>query len=184
MSKRLAFRICLLSGLAAIASGGCAFIHYDKGAGPPAAPADPTTQPPAAAVPAGAERTALSSLAAQVGGPGGGWIIAATPQHIDQHTLGSAQQANRLAEQQPARPADAERSDSCDLNGDGFVTMDEVLALKRAGLTTEQLITRVRKTPQVFSLTDRQQQYLRDRGISQAVIDVMLSSGGQPGRNF
>lgn len=180
MSKHLAFATCLLSGLAAIGSGGCAFIHYDKGGGPPA---DPATQQPAA-VPANSQQSALASLAARVGGPGGGWIIAATPDHIQQRSLGSAQQANRLAEQQPAGPGDVERSDNCDLNADGFVTMDEVLALKRAGLTTEQLTTRVRKTPQVFSLTDRQQQYLRDRGIAPSVIDVMLSSGGQPGRNF
>ena len=124
---------------------------------------------------------ALSSLAGRVGGPGGGWIIAATPQHIDQHSLGSAEQANRQAEQQPAGPANVEHSDNCDLNGDGFVTMDEILALRRAGLTTDQLISRVRHTPQIFSLTDRQQQYLRDRDISQKVIDAMLANGGQPG---
>ena len=32
------------------------------------------------------------------------------------------------AEQQPAGPSDVEHSDNCDLNGDGFVTMDELLA--------------------------------------------------------
>lgn len=182
MSKSVAFGTWLLAGLAAIISAGCGFIHYDKGAGPPP---DPAAQQPAAAVPAGSPQMALSSLAAQVGGPGGGWIIAATPQHIDQHTLGSAQQSNRQAEQQPASPADVEKSDSCDLNGDGFVTMDEMLALQRAGLTTEQLIRRVRHTQQIFMLTDRQQQYLRDRGIAQGVIDAMLASDGHaPPRNL
>jgi hypothetical protein len=58
--------------------------------------------------------------------------------------------------------------------------MDEMLALRRAGLTTDQLISRVRRTPQVFTLTDRQQQYLHDRDISQKVIDTMLANGGQP----
>jgi hypothetical protein len=172
MSKRTAFSVCVLSGLAAAWSGGCAFIHYDKGAGPPS---DAPAQSPAAS--ASPQQTMLSSLAAQVGGPGGGWIIAASSQNIQQTSLGSAQQSNRLAEQQPAGPADVERSDNCDLNGDGFVTMDEILALKRAGMTNEQLIARVRRTPEVFSMTDRQQQYLRDRGISQSVVDVMLSTG-------
>lgn len=177
MSKPMAFAHCLFIGLAVLCIGGCAFIHYDKGASPPP---DPSAPPPPAAQPAGSTQMALSSLAAQVGGPGGGWIIAATPQHIDQHSLGSAQQANRKAEQQPARPADVEHSANCDLNGDGFVTMDEMLALRRAGLTTEQLIARVRQTPAVFALTDRQQQYLRDRDISQKVIDTMLAKGGLP----
>lgn len=175
MSKPMAFANCLLIALAVLWSGGCAFIHYDKGASPPP---DQSTPPPAAQ-PAGSSQRALYSLAAQVGGPGGGWIIAATPQHIDQHTLGSAQQANRQAEQQPARPANVEHSDNCDLNGDGFVTMDEMLALRRAGLTNEQLISRVQRTPQVFTLTERQQQYLRDRDISQKVIDAMLAKAGQ-----
>lgn len=177
MSKSMAFASCLLTGLAALWSGGCAFIHYDKGASPPP---DNSGPPAAPAQQAGSTQVALSSLAAQVGGPGGGWIIAATPQHIDQHSLGSAQQANRQAEQQPSGPADVERSDNCDLNGDGFVTMDEILALRRAGLSTDQLISRVRKTPETFSLTDRQKQYLRDRDISQKVIDTMLAKGGQP----
>jgi hypothetical protein len=172
MSKSRATICLMLIALAIGCSGGCAFIHYDKGASPPP---DPAPQQPAAAVPAGSQQTALSSMAAQVGGPGGGWIIAATPEHISQHSVGSAQQANRQAEQQPAGQADVERSDSCDLNGDGFVTMDEMLALKRAGLTTEQLIGRVHHTHQIFSLTDRQQQYLRDRGISQDVINAMLA---------
>lgn len=172
MWKSRAFRPLMLIGLAVGGSGGCAFIHYDKGAGPPP---DPAQQQPVAAAPAGSQQMALSAMAAQVGGPGGGWIVAATPEHIDQHSIGSAQQANRQAEQQPAGRADVEHSDSCDLNGDGFVTMDEMLALKRAGLTTEQLIGRVYHTHQIFWLTDRQQQYLRDRGISQDVINAMLA---------
>jgi hypothetical protein len=173
MSKREAFAGVLLIGLAALGSGGCAFIHYDKGAGPPA---DPAPQQTTTAVPPGSRQAALAALAAQVGGPGGGWIIAAKPNLIDQHSLGSAQAANRQAEQQPAGPADVEKSDNCDLNGDGFVTMDEILALKRAGLSTEQLTARVTRTPEIFSLTDRQQQYLRDRGIAQGVIGAMLAT--------
>ena len=180
MRKPLSFMILSLLSLTAIDAGGCAFIRYDKGAGPSS---DAALQAPPAAVPASGQQTALASLAARVGGPGGGWIIAAAPDLIQRHSLGSAQQANRLAEQQPAGPGDIERSDNCDLNGDSFVTMDEVLALKRAGLTTEQLIARVHKTPQIFYMTDRQQQYLRDRGIPQSVLNAMLASAGQPGRS-
>jgi hypothetical protein len=172
MSKRVAFSGVLLIGLAMMDSGGCAFIHYDKGAGPPA---DPAPQQSSAA-PASSRQAALASLASQVGGPGGGWIIAARPTLIDQHSLGSFQAANRQAEQQPTGRVDVEKSDNCDLNGDGFVTMDEVLALKRAGLTAEQLTARVTRTPEIFFLTDRQQQYLHDRGIPQGVVDAMLAT--------
>ena len=172
MSKRIAFSGVLLMGLAVMDSGGCGFIHYDKGAGPPA---DPAPQQSSAA-PGSSRQSALTSLASQVGGPGGGWIIAARPDLIDQHSLGSFQAANRQAEQQPASRADVEKSDNCDLNGDGFVTMDEMLALKRAGLNTEQLTARVTRTPEIFHLTDRQQQYLRDRGVAQGVIDAMLAT--------
>ena len=171
MWKSRAFRPLVLIGLVAACSGGCAFIHYDKGAGPPP---DPASQQPAAAVPAGSQQTALSSLAAQVGGPGGGWIIAATPEHIGQHSIGSAQQANRQAEQQPAGQADVERSDSCDLNGDGFVTMDEMLAIKPPAHHRAARWPRAPHAPDL-PLTDRQQQYLRDRGISQDVMKAMLA---------
>lgn len=172
MPKPTTLARVLLGGFAVPLSCGCAFIHYDKGAGPGA---NAGQQP--AAVTASSEQTALATLASQTGGPGGGWIIAASRQNIDQHSLGSAQQANRQAQQQPAGMADVERSDNADLNGDGFVTVDEILALKRAGLNSDQIITRIQRTPQVFSLTDRQQQYLRDRGIDQRTVNAMLAKG-------
>lgn len=176
MSKRVAIPRVLLTASALAWAGGCGFIHYDKGAGPAA---DAARQP--VAEPGTPAQTSLAALASESGGPGGGQIIAATRQNIEQHSLGSAQQADRLAQQRPAGPADIEKSDNADLNRDGFVTLDEILALKRAGLTTDQIIGRIQKTPQVFSLTDRQQQYLRDRGIDQPTINAMLMmSTGSP----
>jgi hypothetical protein len=172
MPKPMTVVQLVLSGWAVPLFCGCAFIHYDKGAGPNV---NAGQQP--AAVNANPEQSALAMLASQSGGPGGGWIIAASRQNIEQHSLGSAQQADRQARQQPAGIADIERSDNADLNGDGFVTLDEILALKRAGLTSEQIITRIQRTPQVFSLAERQQQYLRDRGIDPHTIDAMLAKG-------
>lgn len=174
MPKPMTWARVLLSGWAVPLSCGCAFIHYDKGAGPNA---DTDQQP--AAVTANPEQSALATLASQSGGPGGGWIIAASRQNIDQHSLGSAQQADRQAQQRPAGTGDVERSDNADLNADGFVTLDEILALKRAGLTSEQLISRIQRTPEVFSLTRQQQQYLHDRGIDQRTINAMLEKGDQ-----
>lgn len=172
MAKPTTLTRVLLTGWTVPLACGCAFIHYDKGAGP-GANAD---QPPAN-VTANPEQSALATLASQTGGPGGGWIIAASRQNVDQHSLGAARQADRRAQQQPAGMADIEKSDNADLNGDGFVTLDEILALKRAGLTSDQIIARIQRTPQVFSLSDRQQQYLRDRGIDQRTINAMLTKG-------
>jgi hypothetical protein len=64
-------------------------------------------------------------------------------------------------------------SQTAAVNGDGFVTLDEVVVMKLAGLTDRQMLDRLQVTGQVFELTSDQKQYLRDRGISQKVIDEM-----------
>jgi hypothetical protein len=106
-------------------------------------------------------------------GAAGGWLIAAAPEKLAQHSAKTAQEASRRAEQHPASAADARAATSADLNNDGFVTLDEVLAMKRAGFDDAKMIRQLRATGQVFSITDRQQQYLRDRGIDQSVMDAM-----------
>jgi hypothetical protein len=116
---------------------------------------------------------AVDSLARQAGGPACGWLIATTRDNIDRHQVELAEKANRLAEQQPATPGDVQKSDTADLNHDGFVTLDEILAMKRAGLNDGQILDRIRRTDQVFNLTDHQKQYLRDRGISNQIVDAM-----------
>jgi len=112
----------------------------------------------------------LLLLAGEAAGPGGGWLIAASRQHIQSHDLISAEKANQLAEQQPATAECVAKSDNADLNHDGFVTLDEICAMQRAGLNDERILERVRRTDQIFDLTERQKQYLRDRGIGQRVL--------------
>ncbi len=71
-------------------------------------------------------------------------------------------------------------SSTADLNGDGFVTLDEVLAMKEAGLTDDEMLERMRATNQIFAPTVPQQDYLRNYGISKYVIDQMQDiNGGQ-----
>jgi hypothetical protein len=41
----------------------------------------------------------------------------------------------RRAQAHPARPQDALKAPTADLNGHGFVTMDEVVAMKRTGFS-------------------------------------------------
>ena len=83
------------------------------------------------------------------------------------------------AQQNPASVADAEHSETADLNHDGFVTLDELVAMKQAGLSDQQMTDRLRRTNYLFQLTDRQRQYLLDRGVDQTVIDAMLSMSTQ-----
>jgi len=115
----------------------------------------------------------MLQFAGEAAGPGGGWLIAASRDHIKWRDLASAERANQLAEQKPATREAVALSDNADLNHDGFVTLDEVCAMQRAGLNDEQMLERFRKTDVIFELSDRQKQYLRDRGVSEQVISYL-----------
>ncbi len=102
----------------------------------------------------------------------GGYVIASktgTQSHDDPNVT----QATRKAQENPATVQDATRAMTADLNNDGFVTLDEVVAMKQAGFSDQQMISRLQATDQVFQLTAEQQQFLRDRGVSQNVIAQM-----------
>lgn len=72
---------------------------------------------------------------------------------------------------------------TADLNGDGFVTLDEVLAMKQAGLADDDILERLRATNQVFAPTIAQRDFLRNHGISNYVLEQMLNiNGGQRSR--
>ncbi len=70
---------------------------------------------------------------------------------------------------------EAKTATTGDVNNDGFVTLDEVIALDQANLTDDQIIERLRATNQVFDLTEEQRRYLLDRGVSQGVIDRLAT---------
>jgi hypothetical protein len=162
--------------------GGCAEHASPAATQKQAAPVSQSS----AAIPAASRQPATSApVAAKIGadfGPAGGWLVGVASDHLARGSAAQADEANRRAEQRPANPADVKAAATADLNHDGFVTLDEVLAMKRAGLTDSEMIQRLQATGQVFSATDRQQQYLRDRGIDQTVIDAMLAmKGAAPG---
>ena len=118
---------------------------------------------------------ALSNL-----GESSGWLIGAEPAKIDQKKDQEARAAEERARRQPATVDDVRRSESADLNGDGFVTLDEVEAMQKSGLSDRDMVDRLQRTGQVFQLNDRQQDHLKDRGVSQGVIDAMLSLTRRP----
>lgn len=117
----------------------------------------------------------LGALIGGALGAGGGYLIGAqmdktSPQHRDE-----AVKASKQAQANPATPADVARSQTADLNDDGYVTLDEVVAMHNAGLSDAEMIRRLQLTHQVFELTPQQEQTLRNNGVDQQVIDAMLS---------
>jgi len=115
----------------------------------------------------------LGALIGAAAGAGGGYLIGAQKEKIDKKKQEEAMEAHRKAEQKPATAADVEKARTADLNDDGFVTLDEVVAMKRANLSDHEMIDRLERTGQVFELTEEQERYLEDRGVSHAVIVEM-----------
>jgi surface antigen len=107
-------------------------------------------------------------------GAGGGYLIGVKPDMNDPKHRDQAIEASQHAERSPAAGDDVWKSGTADLNNDGYVTMDEVVAMRRAGMSDDEMIDRLGRTKQVFDLTDWQRNYLRDHGLDARVIDAML----------
>jgi hypothetical protein len=133
------------------------------------------------AIPAAAinRRPALHDLVGGDLGIGGGFLIAAAPDKFQQHQHQQALDAAQKAEESPVPIQLVHNSDSADLNGDGFVTLDEILAMSRSGLTDREIADRLQKTHYVFRLTGQQERYLTDRGVSQNVVGLLHGLSGQ-----
>lgn len=123
------------------------------------------------AVVGGEHHRLLGALLGGALGAGGGYLIGANKDRITGHDTAGAQAAMQNAQAHPATPAMAVNAPTADLNGDGFVTMDEVVAMKQAGFPDQQILDKMRATGQVFELTPEQQRYLQNNGVSQYVID-------------
>ena len=123
----------------------------------------------------GGENRLLGALLGGAIGAGGGYLIGANWDKIRGRDSDGAQQASREAQAQPATAEDAQRATTADLDSDGFVTMDEVVAMERAGFSDDKILERLRATGQVFELTTEQKNYLRTRGVSESVITELAS---------
>lgn len=115
----------------------------------------------------------LGALLGGILGAAGGYVIAAKTDKIDKGDTDSAAAAARKAQENPATAADAQKAITADLNYDGFVTLDEVVAMKEAGFSEDKMIERLEATKQVFELNAEHQKYLTDRGVSARVIERM-----------
>ena len=131
---------------------------------------------PAAPLPA---KMSVAHLVGEDLGLGGGYLIGAASDKISGSQRAQAVRAARQAEEAPATPEQARNATTADVNGDGFVTLDEVLAMKRAGLSDEEAIGRLRQTGDIFQLTPEQERYLTDRGLSGKVTDAIHQLSGK-----
>jgi len=106
-------------------------------------------------------------------GAGGGYLLGANSDKLLQRDTTGAERAVQTAQTAPATPQQAANATTADINNDGFVTLDEVSAMKQAGLSDQVMIDRLRATGQVFELTPEQQDQLRRNGVSENVIRQM-----------
>ncbi|MFA9461369.1 hypothetical protein [Thiohalorhabdus methylotrophus] len=75
-------------------------------------------------------------------GGGGGYLLGGESRDED-----DARQAAREAQSDPVTAAQVEEDgDTVDINDNGFVTMDEVIAMEEAGLSDEEIIDRLEAT--------------------------------------
>lgn len=173
MKKNRTFPVAASCALAVTLVAGCANLpgtNEEQGA-----VIGGVTGAAAGAAVAGSEHRTLGALLGGLIGAGGGYMIGARRDRIagtpeDQK---AAEAAMREAQSNPATVSDVATSTTADLNSDGFVTADEVIALSDAGLRDDEIVTRLRATGQVFELTPTERQYLLNNGVSLQVVDRM-----------
>lgn len=129
----------------------------------------------AGAAVAGSGHRTLGALLGGVIGAGAGYVIGANRDRLTGTTADkrAAQAAVDRAQNNPATVADVSTSASADLNHDGFVTADEVIAMSDAGLHEDEIVTRLRRTGQVFELTAAERDYLLRNGVQRDVVNAM-----------
>lgn len=125
----------------------------------------------AGAVIGGERNRWLGALIGGALGATGGYLIGAQTEKVNNNDRDAALEANRRAETRPVTVEEARTAATADVNRDGFVTLDEVVAMERAGLRDEEILSRLDATEQIFELTAEQRRYLLDRGVSRMVVE-------------
>jgi hypothetical protein len=125
----------------------------------------------AGAVIGGEKHRVIGALIGGALGATGGYVIGAQADKVKSNDHKGAIDANKRAETQPVTPEQARAATTADINNDGFVTLDEVVAMQKAGLTDRDMISRLEASHQIFELTPEQRRYLLDRGVSRTVVD-------------
>jgi hypothetical protein len=121
----------------------------------------------------GEDNRLLGALIGGAVGAGGGYLVGANWDKLTGREREDARRAEREARENPATAEDVRGAETADLNNDGFVTLDEVVAMQEAGLSDREIINRLQATDQYFELTEDQEQYLREREVSREVVLAM-----------
>jgi MFS family permease len=102
----------------------------------------------------------------------GGWIIGfVVEEWFGWH--GAPARAAIEAPMVPATPEQALAAQTADINGDGVVSLDELLAMHQAGLTEGEIIRRLEATDCIFELTQGQQDFLLSHGVSPRIVRTL-----------
>ena len=80
----------------------------------------------------GEQHRLLGALIGGAAGAAGGYVVGANSDKILGKDHDSAQEAARRSQERPATAQEAMQATSADVNGDGFVTLDEVVAMREA----------------------------------------------------
>ncbi len=121
-----------------------------------------------------AENRVFGALLGGALGTAGGYLIGANKEKLlEENDRAEAREAVVDASRNPATPNDVAEASTGDLNRDGFVTMDEVVAMEEAGLSDERIISRLEATGQVFALNSEQEGRLMEAGVSEKVVAAM-----------
>jgi hypothetical protein len=170
MTRALA--LMLAAGAAAIAPlTGCENLPGDRGT--QGAVIGGVGGAAAGAAVAGSGNRLLGALLGGALGAGGGYLVGAEIDKVDRRDREGAVEAVQRAQNNPATPEQARAAATADVNGDGFVTLDEVVAMRQAGFGNDEMIRRLEATGQVFELNAEQEQYLIGRGVDRPVIVAM-----------
>jgi hypothetical protein len=121
----------------------------------------------------GSKNRGTGAIIGGVLGAAGGYVLGANSDKILGKDKNSAESAGQRAKTTPVTAEQARTAKTADVNNDGFVTLDEVSAMKDAGLTDREMLNRLEATGQIFDLSDEGKQFLRDKGVSENVIRQM-----------
>ena len=133
----------------------------------------------AGAVIGGEKHRGVGAIVGGVLGAAGGYVIGANSDKIIGKNKDDAEAAGQRAKTAPVTAEQARTASTADVNSDGYVTLDEVVAMREAGLSDSEMLNRLQATGQVFELSSDSQKYLRDHGVSDRVIRDMQNLNQQ-----
>jgi hypothetical protein len=109
-----------------------------------------------------------AAVGAGVGAVAGAIIGSAKDRNDEQRA-----RAEEMSQSSPALASAVISGGNGDLNNDGFVTTDEIIAMHNAGLSDDEIIVRSRATQQIFKLSSEQEKRLLEAGVRPKVVMAM-----------